>query len=888
MVLAGNVKVIKQVVQYMHNKGSTQTLDWLFQRNAFEERRKVAKTDSKRLLIIRIMMFIVLTLVNILMTPVFYALHLLSVSILNRQQRGISNKVQLPLAYAAFSQKKEMVTLFLSLGVDIDTIDHQGNKVFHYIADLSVDAPDTAIQIFEGMMNEISAKSTIRELLELDRNSSFLTAVEYTANFGAPELLTQILKHPQLMNQVTFVASDNQVKFSDVHDKDEVLTGGCDCDDVQTLSTQECLVDVSKYEAVRMANPTVLSILADRDIASMNENELKIFSQSKVVGQWLVLKCRQMVAGVVLFQICDFLITGLLVYLLSSWFIGTDGVTFRAWRRFEDNNVLLEELTAWSYNTSSIFKEEAFHSYVNKMRLNLQLDWMEDMWQEDPDTVRNLLEATSLGHVLPNAPVQESFTFNALNDTAMDLLYEHALTMPQFTDHIHDLTTYRLYPEILVTFARELITRESELLNGLNNIYNNIDRISPLYKNVTVKHEDQVFVPSSAKRLGNYFDYFTENILCIPLSSTTEEDFLEIPLDLKLTDIQKYIDDSCYYKLFLNTAVHRDGSCDGNNLIDIMKRLNEEPESIGDNFASSCFLIICVYMYLVLDVCERSVFFGRSVLYQVNAIDMVITAFGQLAPGSYFRKQLSIISCVSMIVAFHVNVHVFWNAPEAQQLPGNEYYFYLNFIAIMFIVAIVVRVIMHIHSLRLLPGIGDFVITTFKMSVNLLHFSTIYGIVLVIFAMLFHVLIDDPSCPLKKTRGFETVSDSIFSTFKLTFGDIETEPFFSTAPLQMTYILFVIIVLLLLLNLIIGIMGTTAANVMAEPWKQVLWKVEWLDEATSVEYTIRIMILPFRKLRKYWYSSLKKAGFVVNREPQDKYSVFIECFDCPALKNKIS
>ena len=148
VVLAGNVDVIKQVMAYMESNESTPTLDWLFQRRDFEEMRHMKKKKSKGLLIIRILIFTILTLMNILLTPVFYAIHLLAASFLNRKRKRISANIQLPLAYAAFSQQKEMVLLFLSQEVDIDHIDSHGNNVFHYISDLSAVAPDKAIQIF--------------------------------------------------------------------------------------------------------------------------------------------------------------------------------------------------------------------------------------------------------------------------------------------------------------------------------------------------------------------------------------------------------------------------------------------------------------------------------------------------------------------------------------------------------------------------------------------------------------------------------------------------------------------------------------------------------------------------------------------------------------------
>ena len=207
VVLAGNVKCIKQVVYYLENKGATQTLDWLFQRHEFEERSYMKKKKSQRLLIIRILSFIILALVNILLTPVFYALHHLATSFLNRKQKRISGNIQLPLAYAAFSQKKDMVLFFLSQEVDIDHVDHYGNNVFHYISDLSAVAPNKTIQIFQNMLKVISDMNCVKRLLEQERNSAGLTAVEYAGKFGSPSLLSLIFKQPNLMHTTSFVAS---------------------------------------------------------------------------------------------------------------------------------------------------------------------------------------------------------------------------------------------------------------------------------------------------------------------------------------------------------------------------------------------------------------------------------------------------------------------------------------------------------------------------------------------------------------------------------------------------------------------------------------------------------------------------------------------------------
>ena len=610
-----------------------------------------------------------------------------------------------------------------------------------------------------------------------------------------------------------------------------------------------------------------------------------------------------MLPGVVLFQICDFIFTGLLLYLLNASFIGTNGVEFKEWRGAQDNKVQLEEFRAWSNNTSSIFEPDPFHHYVNARCLALQQMWLKKMCQENTQEMVDLLNVTGLD-IQPCLNIPEDIyfgpichsqindvlkvgPFSAFNQTDIDILYEQALRMPEFADNITDLRIYRLYPEILVKFATELVARESQLLYKLDNIYNS-HKVKLFYQTFVFEDGGKNLTPISAVSLQNI-----KNMHCILLNDTKEDEFRDkTPSGVTFKEVQMYIADSCYYKVFLNVV--KDRSCESQNLIELMFEMFDNSEPFQRAYTLSLFIFIVTSLYVILDVIERCIFLTRSVIYQTSPWDMLMTAFGQKVPGSYLRKQLNIISCISVFVAFLIFRDTL---PRYHDLGGNEYYSHMNVAAILFILAIVIRFVMHIHSLRLLPGIGHFVITTFMMGTNLLHFSTVYGIVVLIFSVLFYILIDDTSCPLEKNKEFQTFGASMFSTFRLTFGHGDLDPFFSTMPVQMAYVLYVIIVVLLLLNLIIAIMSTTATNIMSEPWKQVLWKVKWLDEATSVEYTISIMSMPFgklnryrpfRKLHKLRHSSHKRAGFIVKRVSERKYNVYIECFQCPALKNRLT
>ena len=409
------------------------------------------------------------------------------------------------------------------------------------------------------------------------------------------------------------------------------------------------------------------------------------------------MKCKQMLPWVIIFQICDLIITCLLVCLLSASFIGENGVTFKAWRRAEDNKVQLEEFKAWSHNTSSIFKPNVFHHNVNTKCLGLQ-----DEWLKNNEHTMHLLNATNLIHFvfLGPPPIIGPTThansdkptrhapFHVLNQTDMDVLYEHALRMTEFEDTITAFQIYRLYPEILVQFAKVLVDRQPKLLKNLDNIYNNQD-IEKFYKTFTIEDGGKTLTPSSVISLENLI----ANIHCINLNDTTEAEFInQTRLDLKFWEVQKYITDSCYYKVFLN--VLKDESCKSDNLTNLMDEMFADYKAFEQTLA--LFILSVTILYLILDVIERCVFLTKAVIYQTSPWDMLITAFGYKAPGSYLRKQLNIISCCYVIAAYIIFQYTISTMPHIV-LTGNQFYAYMNWAAILFIFSIVIT-LCHAYS----------------------------------------------------------------------------------------------------------------------------------------------------------------------------------------------
>ncbi len=75
-----------------------------------------------------------------------------------------------------------------------------------------------------------------------------------------------------------------------------------------------------------------------------------------------------------------------------------------------------------------------------------------------------------------------------------------------------------------------------------------------------------------------------------------------------------------------------------------------------------------------------------------------------------------------------------------------------------------------IHALRLLPGIGFFVITTKKMAKHLVQFALVFVIVSLAFATIFHFVMRDKDCPALKVTGFTGLAESLFSTYQVALG----------------------------------------------------------------------------------------------------------------------
>ena len=259
-------------------------------------------------------------------------------------------KSNLPLALAVFSQSKDMIEYFLSIGVDIQQVDSEGNNVFHYIADLSATSGEKAIRMLDTSLEiflDFFPLDDIKRMLVDDRNSAGLTVLEYSTKYGSLAFLTKLLRLPNILQETEIAVARQHVSLA---------SNGASI--VPHADTKLELVDVTKYEAGSLADQsTLLNLLSDTDIVNMTTDDLQLFSKASFVADWIRLKLKQMCPGIIFFQTIDIIITVLILLLLSD---GTYFSTTGIWKNQNELSVLLSELNAFSQNTSYIFKEDRF------------------------------------------------------------------------------------------------------------------------------------------------------------------------------------------------------------------------------------------------------------------------------------------------------------------------------------------------------------------------------------------------------------------------------------------------------------------------------------------------------------------------------------------------
>ncbi len=273
-------------------------------------------------------------------------------------------------------------------------------------------------------------------------------------------------------------------------------------------------------------------------------------------------------------------------------------------------------------------------------------------------------------------------------------------------------------------------------------------------------------------------------------------------------------------------------------------------------------------LYIITDFIQKSLFLVRKMFGGQTIRGALLSLCVQLLPGSYVDATLNIVMYSLFLYFFFLYKRFLGNfdqifsnyqAQSSQFDARLEYYSSLQQLAKTFtdatgrilVSCLIIRFILVIHALRLVPQIGFFILTSKKMAIHLVEFGIVYGIITVIFAVVFHFVMREKDCPAKRMEEFQSITSSIFVVYTLSIGGDDNNVFVESSNVngKIVYTAYTLISVVLLLNLIIAIMTTTADSVRQQPWKQALVSIEMWDEILGVEALFLTICSPIVALR---------------------------------------
>ena len=917
VVLGGNVDVVKKTVQYLEANCDVRVVSWLFDIGCSQHRKMYVPIQKDvKLKVVRWVVFIISAIISILFSPVFYCLHGLGYSLLEHRKRYLSNRIALPLAFAAFSHSVEMVQYFFQKNIRAVFTDNRHNNVFHYIADLAAESSSNALMAFDIVMEALEGEPDeyIKELLFENQNSQGFSALEYTARYGSPALLTKMMNFKSLMRHTQFRVQPKSVNFKPdpARTKDTKQEGEnkleVKVDATQNIHTSllqddkpnavekpsnqsvhssslslSCwgeaktrvdFIDVTKYESDHLTKRSLLlRLIGSRSISEITLKDLQLFQKCPVVGKWIRFKIREAKKYIYIFHTLDVIVTFAL-FVLLAFLKGSLPYQIQESQNFFQSH--LGEVVARQENISNIITPDAMLFTLNRAIQNKQLDWSINILDDDviddiiskipvqvPYGPPNMTEKNrgQWGHGIRK---NKTLGYDLPSDTK-EIIIDKA-----FSDmnHTEGQAVFQNLFELTIIFSKGVLVKYPDLplmqITEKNAEWLE-QQVSDFFQDFETEIQSLVVKPSK---------YFTDSewrsLFCPSNENLTLSDFKR---EIVITPPPSEATDICRWQSLVTMAeinCKPDTPLAVYGMLEYLLELHIKNEKVAKVLVY--VMIVFAVGYIIVDIFEHLRFFYICIQTNHSTKGMIRAVLTWRIPGSYYRKQLNIITYYVLIL------HVAVQADAVAMFFTNAYVAKLTYQ--MLLIGLCLRFIMHIHSLRLFPWIGHFVITTFRMATNLIHFSTVLGLVIFIFGVIFHILIVDEKCPIRKEKGFEGVGVAMFSVFKLTFGHGEFEPYYSSTPVMFTYALFTIIVGLLLLNLIIAIMSTTAMDLMTPDGREALGKLEWLNESLAAEYTVAAIAGSCYKA--LLYKDHSKAGYVVTRDTKEP-KVYIRVFYCPKL-----
>ena len=271
-------------------------------------------------------------------------------------------------------------------------------------------------------------------------------------------------------------------------------------------------------------------------------------------------------------------------------------------------------------------------------------------------------------------------------------------------------------------------------------------------------------------------------------------------------------------------------------------------------------------LQVILDLWYRQAFLWCNYNWKAKSVrDGVIPVIRRWLPGSYADKQLmafiySIFTAIGILIwATERQVYMTPHYPG----DGHEAFAWFNesiiefqeaitrsadmenTISTLYVMCLLISFLHVIHILRLMPGINFFIITTKKMTKNLIEFAIVFFIVFFGFVSVFYMVMRDSVCLVNKMPEFASIQNSLYWTFS-TIVAHNVPNFTQSIKSEIAYVMCTIFTVIILLNLIIALMTMTATDMRARPWRMVMCRMELWQEILGTEARSLMVWAPVR------------------------------------------
>ena len=352
LIRGGNVYFIRKLIHFLKRNGLRQELRWLLgtdrshklrgQRRAgvrCQQEGLSANMGSRERVPCTTRMchffgFMFIFIWYVILTPIFYAVHSIVHQIyMSNCWKRPSQNADLPLFYALLSENPNMVRLFLENGSSSLSQDKDGNNVYHYLADLSLEEPHEAWRCHQVLSTCVADTKTLREVITRQKNALGLTALEVVAKFGSLHFFqklsneeaaigSQILKVSEgsLAAKISDAKTSSEIKLNlDPDVNDGIIT------DAERRTSRSSLrvvqIDVSMWEnndiMGRQSYP--LQLISSRNVDAMPEIDVNSLLQCKFINKWMQRKLRRYFVYIVIGHLIELLVTLLfLVFIVNQ------------------------------------------------------------------------------------------------------------------------------------------------------------------------------------------------------------------------------------------------------------------------------------------------------------------------------------------------------------------------------------------------------------------------------------------------------------------------------------------------------------------------------------------------------------------------------------------